>query len=215
MVTTVCADPCHFQVGTEGTNLGKLQLNGIQDWPYDCDINANGGGLYCDDAAGGLRADPRGKALVATTNAGTDAEINRPIPNNRAIIPELTQTLRVDNTSSCYPATGWFFAGAQVTLEGNSNAFGNWSIEFSTDQPQPDPNKLPGDDMLSLRFGAGAGAQSRVGPQLVRIVILPTIPAGGFLDVTTNVWQIDRNPGVGDLRLQFANLVTRYFIVAV
>lgn len=211
MATTVCAHPCHFEVGTDG----KLALNlkGDGTWPYDCDPAANGGGIYCDADSGGLFADPRGLTRIGTNRAATDAEINRPIPNNPAIIPELTQTLVMNNTS-CYDAEGLFFAGAQVTLEGNSNAFGNWSIEFSTDDPPGSPNMLPGDDMLSWRNGAGAGAQGRMGPQLTRFIPV-AVPAGQSVPITTNVWTVDRNPGVGDLRLQFANLVTRFFIVAV
>lgn len=73
-------------------------------WPYACDLDTAGGGVYCD-SAGGLRSDPLGTIRYFTTSVN-EAVANLAVPATTTTggTTIATRSLNITNPSDCYPA---------------------------------------------------------------------------------------------------------------
>ncbi|MER6984484.1 hypothetical protein ABT317_47950, partial [Streptomyces carpinensis] len=108
----------------------------VAAWDFPCDIDANGGSVYCD-STGRLRTLPRGQVTTVGTNPTTAfPDVRVPTGTTLAVVHTENQT--VTNPSACLPAYVIYEAeiDADVDLPAPTSGAngGAAAIGFSTDE---------------------------------------------------------------------------------
>lgn len=173
-------------------------MNGIKDWPYDCDITTQGGGLYCDPSGSGVKGEPLGSAIAFDVIGRNTGQVDRPVPNNGGYVTELDHTVSINNTS-CFPMHVLLFTAIQITFQGNDGSDADAEVEWNGQA----------DLVQTVKFGAGTG--NRLGIQNNRFNAF-LIPPGGNLTRAVRLKMTDNgSPG---MRYTYAQINTRYIAVA-
>ncbi|MEU4406190.1 hypothetical protein AB0F88_16840 [Streptosporangium sp. NPDC023963] len=145
----------------------------VTAWPYPCDLDAQGGLVYCD-STGTLRSEPRAKYQYFTTS------LNELIPGNPAVptttttggTTVATRTLDITNPDPCRPAIA-------IT-----------SVEVDVDFVIPPGGRaghfVYGDEMYRFE-NRGSATVSDVHTQTTKVVGNTTIPPGGTVTVSVDI----------------------------
>lgn len=154
--------------GSEGAPLAVA----VQAWPHPCDVDAAGGGVYCD-ASGALRADPLGNIRYFTTSVN-EAVANETVPSTTTTGGTLirTRTLDITNPSDCYPAL-------VIT-----------SVEVDVDFVLPPGGRaghfVYGDEMYRFE-NRGSATVSDVHTQTTKVLGNTVLPPGGAATVELEI----------------------------
>lgn len=150
----------------DGSASAPVQVRS-QSWPFSCELDTQGGGVYCD-SAGVLRSDPPVRA--AYTQTSMDQTYNDlAIPLSETDIASLTLT--ISNPDPCRAAFAMVFQEADVTVTLPASSGGMYGIN--------------GDDMWALQ-NRGSAAINDTHVQVSKM-INRTVPAGGSVTQTLNV----------------------------
>ncbi|GAA2945926.1 hypothetical protein GCM10020227_10980 [Streptomyces flavovirens] len=174
--------------GSEGSPLAAA----VADWPYACDLDDQGGLVYCD-STGVLRSEPRGRVVVIA-DAENTAVPATPVPTG-SDVPVLERTLTIDNPDPCREAVALIHQDMDIDItlpaeSGGGTGFGP-------------------DDMTFVANRGNFGIPS-THTQVTRVVTR-TIPPGGQ-HVETLVLTMGRGSGGSTYsRLQWA--MTAFVVV--
>lgn len=172
--------------GLEGNaDTTPLQVN-TGTWPYPCDVDAEGGGVYCD-STGQLRSEPRAKYQYFTISENeTVAATAVPATTTTGGTDVRTRSLEITNPDTCRPAiaitevevdvdfvlppggrAGHFVYGDEMYRfenEGNNTVS---DVHTQTTKVLGNTTLLPGqtinvDLIIGLGFGQGGATYNRI-----------------------------------------------------
>lgn len=147
---------CGLTVDTDGL----LVVNTVGAWPFACDQEDLGSGVYCSPADGALRVAPPVLArTVATTGGFTPGSPIAIGDGNRDTIDTIDFTLT--NPSSCYSAR------VLITLEAE--------VRFIVDEGESVVFYIGGDTYYKIKNN-GTGSQDTISWQMSRTLVYTLTP---------------------------------------
>ncbi|MFJ1695645.1 hypothetical protein ACIOHC_10920 [Streptomyces sp. NPDC088252] len=159
--------------GTGGTVATACGLTGdgstgapltaaVGKWPFTCDLDVEGGRVYCD-STGKLRSEPRGKFAFLTDNA-SQAFLATPVPTG-SNVPAITPSLKITNPDACREAHVIVNVDVDVDFTFPANSGGGCGI---------------GPDNMTYFANRGSSTATAVHTQVAK-TWHRVIPAGGTL----------------------------------
>lgn len=149
--------------GTTGAPLAAA----VQPWPYDCDVDTEAGGVYCD-SAGNLRSEPRGRYEYVTGTLN-ESFPNLPVPTTGPPGTLVTtRELEITNPDPCRPAIA--ITSVEVDVDFNIPPGGQAAYFLYNDEMYKFENQ-------------GSAAVTDVHTQTVKVLGNTTLPPGGTVTV--------------------------------
>ncbi len=165
---------------------GLLVLN-TQDWPWTCDQEDLGSGVYCSPVDGLVRADPPALARVATNSGGVNPGDPITVDEDDEVTVD-TIDITLTNPSTCYSAR------CLIVLEGEVDVIlpvdTTFRMRMNSDQVTRFENR--GDGVLSTVSWQMARGQTQTltpGQVLNYTIPLDVAPLGGDLEYTRVQWR--------------------------
>jgi hypothetical protein len=93
---------------------GRLIVDTVGNWPFSCDQEDHGGGIYCSPVDGALRTAPNVLARTATATGSSSSAPITVLENDTDTVGTISITLT--NPSSCYNAVALTVLEAEVDV---------------------------------------------------------------------------------------------------
>ncbi|WP_309317387.1 hypothetical protein [Streptomyces salinarius] len=164
---TVSATPPETGCGLTGDgSTGSPLSAAVAAWPYPCDVDDAGGGVYCD-SAGQLRSEPRGQIAFQQNQQTLDfADETVPSPQDTEVA---THSIDIVNPDACREA--FVLLEAETDADFNLPAGAGAALGMSTDE-------------MSYLRNSGSTAILDTHVQGTKVINAGTIPPGGTLTYT-------------------------------
>jgi hypothetical protein len=152
----------------DGSGSDPVRAN-TADWPFTCDITANGGGVYCDSDTGQLKTDPPFRARYREASLG-DSFTARTVPANETVVD--TISVNLTNPDPCRDA----FVIVHRTVDVDFNLPANGGQAMSG---------INGDDLNYMKNTGSTSMTAWHGQHSVRHNSV--IPAGGTQTINLDI----------------------------